>query len=191
MNTILNIASGKLYPLDLPETYFLINNDIMHYYHTTPDIIEEEWLDWIETLNKTYYCKTDIYEFMERTKIIFDKVCIYRFLEHVPMDKIIYFIYLISTITVKGSKIDIIVPNYKKLAEMLLNEKIDDTFNNNNILLTTELLNQPPDPHTSIWTVDRAYHFWEMEGRFKIENIESNYEFDGRDIYLRFWAERL
>ncbi len=191
MNTILNIAAGKELPLELPEPYFLINSDIMYYQNTQPDIIETEWGEWDDTSNKSYYCKTDIYEFMERTKISFNKICIYRFLEHVPIDKVCYFIYLLSTITNKGSLIDVIVPNYTMLAEMILNEKIDNNFDANNIILTTELLNQPPDPHTSIWTEERVKYFFELEKRFKVNSIDITYKFDGRDIYLRFIAERL
>jgi len=191
MNIILNIAAGKELPLELPEPYFLINSDIMYYQNTQPDVIEKELAEWNGTLNKSYYCKTDIYEFMERTKISFDKICIYRFLEHVLMDKVCYFIYLLSTITNKGSLIDVIVPNYTMLAEMILNEKIDNNFDANNIILTTELLNQPPDPHTSVWTMERAKYFFELEKRFKITSIDQSFEFDGRNIYLRFQAERI
>jgi len=193
MNTILNIAAGKELPLTLPKPYFLINSDIMYYHNSHPVIIEKEWADWTKTIDKTYYCKTDIYEFMERTKISFNKICIYRFLEHVPMDKVCYFIYLLSTITNKGSVIDIIVPNYTILAEMILNEKIDNNFHANNIILTTELLNQPPDPHTSIWTVERAKYFFELEKRFEVleKEIDRRFKFDGRDIYMRFFARRI
>ena len=193
MNTLLNIASGKILPLNLPERYFLVNADIMYYYTSPPDIIEKDWVSWTKDLNISHYSNSDIYEFMERTKMIFDMVYIYRFLEHVPMDKIEYFIYLLSTITKKGSVIDIIVPDYKKLAQMILDEKIDENFPGNNIILTTELLNQPPDPHCSIWTIDRTKYFWELEKRFSVieESMQRNFEFDGRDIYLRFFVERV
>jgi hypothetical protein len=191
MNTILNIASGKIIPTGLPDPYFLVNVDTMYYYSHNVEDIEQEWLDWIQTINRVYYCKENIYEFMERSKIIFDEVYIYRFLEHVPMDKILYFIYLVSTLTSKNSLIDIIVPNYKTLARMILDEKIDNTFESNNITLTTELLNQPPDPHASVWTLDRAKYFWELEKRFVVFNYEEDFNFDGRDIYLRFQARRV
>ncbi len=192
MNTILNIAAGKVTPIDLPENYFLINTDTMYYHNTTPDIIEKNWIDWKKSGKKIYYCNSDIYEFMERTKIIFDKICIYRFLEHVPMDKLIYFIYLISTITTKNSTIDVIVPNYETLATMILqDDPTDKDFEAHNILLTTELLNQPPDPHASIWTPDRMTYFWELEDRFKVKEINNNFDFDGRDIYIRAIMERI
>jgi len=193
MNTILNIAAGKQLPLNLPKIYFLINTDIMYYHSTLPDIIEKEWLEWDKSINKLHYCKSDIYEFMERTKIFFNNVCIYRFLEHVSLDKLTYFIYLISTITTKNSKIDVIVPNYETLAKMIISKDFpgDKDFEEHNILLTTELLNQPPDPHATIWTPDRMKYFWELEGRFKLIDINNNFDFDGRDIYIRAIIERL
>ena len=64
-------------------------------------------------------------------------------------------------------------------------------FEEHNILVTTELLNEPSCPHASIWTVDRAYHFFEMEGRFKVDNVIPNFKFENRDIYLRFQARRI
>ncbi len=193
MNTILNIAAGKQLPLDLPKNYFLINTDTMYYDSTSPDIIEKEWVEWDKSINKLCYCKSDIYKFMERTKIIFDNVYIYRFLEHVPMDKLSYFIYLISTITTKNSKVDVIVPNYETLAEMILKEDFpyDKGFEAHNILLTTELLNQPSDPHATVWTPDRMTYFWELEDRFKLLDINNNFDFDGRDIYIRAIMERI
>lgn len=196
MYTILNIAAGKLSPVDLPKPYFLINTDTMYYQSSPPHEIENDWLESkvvrdVNRSNTTYYSAIDIFKFMERTKILFDNVCIYRFLEHITMDKLQYFIYLVSTITFKGSKIDIIVPNYKTLATMILQERItDNNFEANNILLTTELLNQPPDPHATIWTLERMKYFWELEGRFKIISMDPEYEFDGRNIYIRTLIER-
>ena len=126
----------------------------------------------------------------------FDRITIYRFLEHVPMDKVPYFIYLLSTVTKPGAEIDVIVPNYNTLAHMILSEQANIAndvmdFEANNILLTTELLNEPSCPHASIWTEYRAQRFFRLEGRFTITEVDENFEFDGRDIYLRFKAERI
>jgi len=139
-----------------------------------------------------YYCKEDAFEFMERTSLIFDRLCAYRFLEHVPMDRVLYFIYLLSTVVKKGGLVDIIVPNYMTLADMILNENVNDSeFEAHNIILTTELVNEPGCPHASIWTKDRAIKFFQLEGRFNVKEIDENFVFDGRDIYLRILAERI
>lgn len=192
VHTMLNIAAGKFPPLDMPNRFHLINLDTMYYQANTPEQVEINYMNWRRSENTIQYCNVDAYEFMERTKITFDHVCIYRFLEHVPMDKLLYFIYLLSCVTEKGGEIDIIVPNYEILATMILGENTKSPkFESDNVLLTTELLNEPSCPHASIWTVDRAHHFFEFEKRFKIIDYVSHYDYDGRNIYLRFWAERL
>ncbi len=191
---ILNIAAGKLQPLDLEEKrgFFLVNLDPMYYTYSSEEMIEDHYSSPRSLATITHYCNADAYEFMERTKIIFDRVCIYRFLEHVPMDKVLYFIYLVSTVTTKNSEVDIIVPNYNFLAGMILHEDVySSRFEQDNVLVTTELLNEPSCPHASIWTAERAKYFWEYEGRFKVKFIQPSFNFDGREIYLRFKARRL
>jgi len=122
---------------------------------------------------------------------------LYRFLEHVSFTQVEYFIYLISTILKPGGIVDVIVPNYTTLAEMILNEEGifegDPAINltAHNIILTTELLNEPSCPHASIWTPARMTYFWELEKRFKISSQEPVFEFDGRDIYMRSTMERI
>lgn len=189
---ILNIAAGKIMPLDLPEDYFLVNLDTAYYNTTKPGIIEKEWDNWLFNTQKIIYCNANAYPFMERIAITFDRVCIYRFLEHIPFDKVLYFIYLVSTITQPDGEVDVIVPNYRVLAEKLFNEDNigSPDFEKHNVLLTTELLNEPSCPHASIWTPARAVYFWELEGRFKVTLHETRFKFDGRDIYFRFTARR-
>jgi hypothetical protein len=140
--------------------------------------------------------KSDVNEFMERTRLKFNRVCIYRFLEHVSFTDVLYFIYLVSTVTEKGALVDVIVPDYTILAELLLAEdnyrdNDDFDFEAHNIILTTEMLNEPSCPHASIWTESRARYFWTLEKRFRIVNVVRGFKFDGREIYLRFVAERL
>jgi hypothetical protein len=190
--TILNIAAGKFPPLELPEYYYILNLDTMYYQANTPEQVEENYFKSRVYEKSVEYCNADAYEFMERTKMKFDKVCIYRFLEHVPMDRLLYFIYLVSCVTKKGAEVDVIVPNYAVLAEMLLREHTTHpNFEKQNVELTTELLNEPSCPHASIWTVDRAKYFWEFEGRFKVKVIVPNFTYDGREIYMRFKVQRV
>ena len=192
--TILNIAAGKFEPIGMvqDDPVFLVNLDTMYYQQTDAAIIEKQYDEWTQTRDRILYCAEDAVTFMERTRMMFDKICIYRFLEHVSFTQIQYFIYLLSTITVEGSWVDIIVPNYETLARLILDEyPLDGNFEADNILLTTELLNEPSCPHASIWTPARARHFMSLEGRFRVEDVIENYEFDGRNIYMRFWAERI
>jgi len=200
MKTILNIAAGKLLPLELSRDCFLINLDTMYYNATTAENIESHYrfrLRDIEKENKVneyeeFKCKEDAFKFLERTSIIFDQITAYRFLEHVEKDKILYFIYLMSTALKINGSVDIIVPNYAALASMILSEIPGGAnWESHDILLTTELLNFPGDPHASIWTEKRLMYFFELEGRFKTVSIIPDYEFDGRIIYLRYQAKRV
>ena len=197
---VLNVAGGKEKPIfDTPfdqiRSKFILNVDSSYFSKTTPEEVEIEIQNWDKRSNKTMFLSMNIFEFLERTTIKFDHVSIYRFLEHVSFTNVLYFIYLISTITKKGSAVDVIVPNYKILASMILNEDKyhqlkDFNFEQWNIQLTTELLNEPSCPHASIWTDTRAKYFWELENRFKVDKINPAYIFDGREIYLRFKANR-
>jgi len=192
---ILNLAAGKLQPLDLPDFYYLIQLDTMYYTHSSVDKIEMGAVEWAKLPRNTimHNCSEDAFKFMENTFLKFDRVCAYRFLEHVSFTSVEYFIYLISTCLEIGGQADIIVPDYYKLANLLLADNVrDHEFHSKNITLTTELLNEPSCPHASIWTRDRLqYFFCDLEKRFKTIKIERDFEFDGRDLYLRGQFERV
>jgi hypothetical protein len=208
---VLNLAGGKFEHLPITDAEktkliptFEINVDTGHYADTKGGAIESHirsWEDDKDRISTMRYLKEDAFTFMERTILKFDRVAIYRFLEHVSFTSVLYFIYLVSTVAKKGALIDIIVPNYETLAEMLIQEEdiyrmeedgdVYDKFENWNIQLTTELLNEPSCPHASIWTPFRAKLFWQLEQRFRIDDIDSAFEFDGRNVYMRVIAERL
>jgi len=191
-SVILNIAAGKFRPLKNKPNSFLINLDTM-YYKTTPESeIEQAYESWSKSKDISFSSNEDAFTFMERTKINFSDICLYRFLEHVDKDRVLYFIYLLSTCMDIGGMVDVIVPNYKILAQRILDEDVCDfNFPADDITTTFELLNEPNCPHASIWTADRASHFFSLEGRFEVSNIEENFEFDGRNLYLRFQAKRI
>jgi len=201
---ILNIAAGKFNPLITPdmnwlEPNYVLNIDTSYFDKTDPEEIEGDMQEWESDgspLSKYAYLNIDVFEFMERCRMKFGAVSIYRFLEHVSFTQVEYFIYLVSTVIEKGGIVDVIVPNYRILAEMIINEENyynvqDFDFHPWNILLTTELLNEPSCPHASIWTVERMKKFWELEGRFKVKTQQPAFKFDGRDIYLRSLIERI
>lgn len=192
---ILNLAAGKLLPLDLPTppNYCLVQLDTMYYLYDHPDVIESELSKYVPVRTKMIHSSEDAFTFMERTKIQFDRICAYRFLEHIPRDKVLYFIYLISTCLKIDGTVDIIVPDYTELARRLLeDDPTDPKFESKDILLTTELLNDPSCPHASIWTESRLIHFFcQVEGRFAMIDCKENYNFDGRDIYIRARFRRI
>jgi hypothetical protein len=195
---ILNLGAGKIKPiLDYTKDSFLttVNLDTNYFSAATPEEIE----DYIENKmpiqverQDELYCNCDVFEFMEKFRPQFDRVCAYRFLEHISFTQILYFIYLVSTCIRNGGLVDIIVPNYETLAKMLLNESTrSPDFESENILLTTELLNEPSCPHASIWTPERAEYFWQLEKRFVVYDMLPEFEFDGRNIYMRFIMKRV
>ena len=196
---VLNIAAGKFDALEdfvdrRNDNFFQVNVDTSYFSSTQVLDIEQHYDNWGGYDNIKYYCNMDIFMFLERTRMKFDKIVIYRFLEHVSFTNIMYFIYLVSSVMEESGKVDIIVPNYNTLADMILNESVSSPdFEKDNILLTTELLNEPSCPHASIWTPERATYFWEFEGRFEVkpETVDPHFVFDGRNIYLRFQAERI
>jgi predicted SAM-dependent methyltransferase len=195
-STILNIAAGKFKPLDIGNVSrtFLVNLDTMYYNKSTPEHVEATYENWKSHLiedNNVLMCGEDAFRFMERTSIKFDRITCYRFLEHVKKTDVLYFIYLMSTCLKIGGEIDIIVPDYKALAKMILDEQPGvKEWEAHDIVLTYELLNDPSDPHASIWTADRLKYFFTLEGRFTPFKCQESYLFDGRDIYIRFQALR-
>lgn len=197
MKNVLNICGGNIKPLeDLfpPNIHQLLvrtlHVDKCYFSDIKPSTIESQFYNHKGNM----YLNHEIFNFLENTILNFDIVSIYRFLEHVSFTNVLYFIYLVSRIVKKDGIVDVIVPDYKKLAEMLLNEPLpstDKNFEANNILLTTELLNEPSNPHASIWTGPRLKYFWELEGRFEGIQLYTPFNFDGRDIYLRAQFRRL
>jgi len=195
---ILNIAAGNLPVLnDLDrkfDKYFMISNDISYFNGSDPEDIEGENFKWDEKRDYDIHMIStmDIFEFLSRTLITFDRICVYRFLEHVKRVDVLYFIYLLSRVTRKDAIIDIIVPNYKTLAHRILGEDVyDKDFEKVDILTTTEVLNEKEDPHCSIWTKDRIERFFTLEDRFAIDDIKESFEYDGRDIYIRTLLRRI
>lgn len=194
---ILNLGAGKLLPLELKNPYFLINIDTGYFTGerladlrdmVTRWSIEDEPRD----KSRIIYLDDDVFKVLNGINFQVDKIVAYRFLEHIPESDVLSAIYQMSTALKIGGILDIIVPNYKILANMLLNEKVlDIDFLKHNITLTYELLNEPSCPHASIWTKERANFFFTYEGRFRLMHLDENFEFDGRDIYLRFIAERI
>ena len=192
---ILNIAAGKIFPEEVPENFFLVNLDKMYYTQTNPELLEVEYYTWLKGGRKgrrICYINQDCFTFLTRSTIQFDRIVIYRFLEHVKRTDVLYFIYLLSTSIIPGGKVEVIVPDYKLLAERILREDVTHKdFDKEDIITTTELLNEPDCPHASIWTESRSIYFFEYEERFLVRESWTPYSFDGRNIYLKFIAERV
>jgi len=200
MYKVLNLGAGKFLPMVDEELIqqlklLVINIDQGYYKNFTPSEIEQNIAAFEQAsdeFTKKIYCNEDAFTFMERTIFTYNRISIYRFLEHIPLEKLLYFIYLMSTCLETNGIVDVIVPNYKILANMILNEDVTDSqFPAHDILLTTELLNEPSCPHASIWTIERAKYYFGLENRFEIIEHDERFHFDGRDIYLHFKAKKI
>lgn len=203
--SFLNIGAGRVIPSDLMDSdnYFLVNLDPNYEDERSTNIIEieKEHDNWMQAKekevedlfgSKTFYCNYGWKEFIPSYFRSFDNIYISRYLEHVPMVDVPFFIYMISTIALECGVVEGIVPNYKILAERILNENpFDVGFEKENILTTTEVVNEPYDPHASIWTPDRIKYFFELEGRFKVSKIIPQMEFEDRNIYSWFSAIKI
>jgi hypothetical protein len=196
MTTVLNLGAGKdeMEYNDVP--IFAVSVDKSFYIASNPKDVEHNYIGFKNGAvfkRQHYRIDEDIFTFLERTIMKFDRVRIFRFLEHVPFTRVNYFFYLLASVMRKGSIANIAVPDYKILAQMILDEDVNDRdFEKHNITVTTELLNEPYDPHASIWTKERAKYYGEFEGRFKFRLGEPDHiNIDGRDLYLHFCLERL
>jgi len=203
--SVLNVAAGKIKPIydqavkdklgqQNIQDIFLVNVDHKFFNITPIPEVENIHLNWFGGESKSYNCVCDIYKFLEMYSYKFDLVTIYRFLEHIPLSRLLYFIYCLSTVVKPGGIVDCIVPDASILARRIINEIVYSlNFQSEDIITTTELVNEPPDSHASIWTKLRAKYYFELEGRFEVITNDAicNYNFDGRDIYLRFFAKRL
>ena len=198
--SILNIGSGKLRNVKeiknyINDDYFIIHLDYNYLNGYTSSYAENEHKIWLENNSnskKEINVKCDIFEFLEKYIITFNVITFFRFFEHICRDKLLYFIYLLSTITEKDAVIDLVCPDFQILAKMILEEKPlkNPDFDKNDIIISTELFNEPDDPHLNITTPDRIIRLFEYEGRFKNEYTISPYFFDGRKIYFRSIIKR-
>ena len=178
--------------LFLDKTYFIPpsnREEAIYKFESYVNLVEgdtHEGVSYHPLPEEHFYSNCDATEFMQRTKEKFDIVILNRVLEHIPRTMVLYFIYLLSTITKpEQGIISVIVPDYKLLTNMLLNEDVSSpNFDKHDILVTSELLNEISDPHASIWTAERLEHFFTYEDRFKVTNINRFFKFDKRDIYI-------
>ena len=195
---ILNIAAGNILPtwLNEFENYYIINVDTFYFPEiafTAGEAYKDYYLSRKSVEAKIIHVNHDIYDFLWRWTQPFDIIAIYRFLEHVPRTKVLEFIYQLSRVSRPGTTvIDIIVPDYQVIADRILKENVwDPSFPAEDIITSTELLNEPDSPHQSIWTKDRMEYFWGLEERFKVVEQVTPFPFDGRITHLRSEIHRI
>lgn len=201
--SILNIGAGKKDSISEHFNYtsdmdcFMVDIDKSYFDSQCPIHIESTHSKWLSNkdLKNRLIClnsNLDIFEFLERYKYKFSVITMYRFFEHISRDKLLYFIYLLSTSIEVGGIVDVICPDYQLLAQHILNEDpYDEDFEKHDIVVSTELFNEVSDPHQNITTPDRLKKLFEFEGRFKLDEEFKPYLFDGRRIYFRSLFKRI
>jgi hypothetical protein len=144
-------------------------------------------------INRVLYYNSDIFEFLEKYPKKFYKIELYRVLEHIPRDKVMYLIYLMADVLKEGGIVDVICPDYKKLAQMILDPlpSNSEDYEKKEILLYTELFNEPSDPHCFITTQQRLMRVFTLENRFKTISCNDLTYFENRDIYFQMKFKRL
>ncbi len=67
---ILNVASGKVLPLDLPPLYFLVNVDLRYYEcFSNPEHVELTYSEWDKSKSIMLNLTEDILSFLDKTTI--------------------------------------------------------------------------------------------------------------------------
>jgi hypothetical protein len=196
---ILNLGAGKMeIPLGMSE--FRVHVD--RCYENLPEKIHNLesiciYQDMVEKkkvkANRILYYAGDIFEFLEKYPKKFDEIELYRVLEHIPRDKVLYFIYLMADILKDHGIIEVVCPDYKKLAQMILNDLPTDAtkYEQQEIVLYTELFNEPNDPHCFITTHERLERVFTLENRFKILDGDQPVSFENRTIYFQMKFQRI
>lgn len=189
IRTILNLASGSIQPklpeiledkLDVRFTVYVDKS-----YPTTLDYFEVHSLMNESSISDgKIYVGDDVWTFLEKFIDQFDIIACHRFLEHVPVDKLLTFIYLMRSKVKTGGYCDIIVPNWNDLRQIDIDSE-DELMTKNYLTVVYELCNFPGDPHASVFTPKKLKKFFELEGGWKHLETKTNYNFAGRNIYFR------
>ncbi len=178
---ILTIGSGrdwKKYDDIYAPTSELMHVDAMYKYETSEGsshMIGEDIIQYLENNNSLSY------------NIIHGQ----RIFEHIAVDKLQYLLYLLYCSAAPDATLHITVPDFEKVLETLKSlDPFSQTaiqFNKQLIQVSTELFNEPNDPHKSPWTKKLAKYYVELEDYWKVTSIKE-VSLDGRDWYMQINA---
>lgn len=187
IHSILDLAGGSIFPefpeilRDVIDTRVIVHIDKSY---STP----VDYTDLANLLESRQlvdlYTKDDVWNFLQNFIRQFDMISCYRFLEHVPVDKVLTFIYLMRTKVKTGGYCDVIVPNWNDLRQIDIDAE-DELMTKDYLTVVYELCNFPGDPHASVFTPKKLKKFFELEGGWEHIKTYEKYNFAGRDIYFR------
>jgi len=152
--------------------------------------------------NGLLICNMNLYDFMDSFPFRFDKIIGNRIFEHqeyVGNESVGRLLEACNKLLEDDGTLEIIVPNAKKLAQMVLdfeNLPLDDCslqyaeIANNALVINTEFTNGKFDPHASIWSPALAKYMIESEGIWHIKSITDIDNYAGRSIYMKIIATK-
>jgi len=143
-------------------------------------------------------CKSDVFDFVEGFPFKFNYIYAERIFEHMEYvgGEIGRLLEGINRASFPDATLEIIVPNAILLSEMIIDYEKNapnDTIVrqiNSKLLINTECVNCKADCHASVWTPRLAKEYIESEGTWKIESMEPEMEFAGRDIYMKIVCKK-
>jgi hypothetical protein len=149
--------------------------------------------------SKQYLHQSNIFDFIDSFPYKFDIVFAERIFEHMDYvnGEIGRLLEGINVLTYKSAKLSIVVPNAILISEILCDiEKNHAKMGyvetlNKMLIVNTENHNFRHDPHCSSWTPTTAKFYIESEGTWKIDSIEEQIKFAGRDIYMRILCSKV
>jgi hypothetical protein len=201
--SVLNLGSGKIHDiktlLNDCSNEFIVFVDRCYkdgIHHTLKEIEEAHLQFMLDPLNNSniMYFAEDIFEFIDSYKYQFDCVVANRVAEHFFFDsgEIGRFLDACNQITTDQGELNIIVPNAKKLSELLLDfeknyEKISSQeVDRIKLLVNSEFTNTKCDPHGSVWSPNLARSYIMAEGgTWFIHDISDVEYYRGRNIYMK------
>jgi len=193
----LNLGSGKVDFKRYEEYMTTVHVDQSYKNVTSMETIVNEFTT-IFVEPRQYLHQSNIFDFIDSFPYKFDAVFAERIFEHMDYigGEIGRLLEGINVLTNKDAELTIVVPNAILLSKMLIEYEnrglpgnhINDL--NVKLIINTEFCNFRADPHVSVWTPKLAYEYIESEGTWKIDEIEEQIKFAGRDIYMRIHCHK-
>jgi len=137
---------------------------------------------------------TDVFEFLtlysnRDIKFIYSS----RMFEHLQEKDIFYLLYLLYSVSKKNAFLRIIVPDFLEVLEELEKLSVEDCsvkeFREKLTSVTTEIFNEPSDPHKSVWTTQLAEYYITTEKYWDLLTVKHT-TVDNRSWYLDITAKR-
>lgn len=157
--------------------------------------VDKLYGDYTKYLKHSLLSPKDIFEFLEKySEKDICEIYAQRIFEHIPIDRIHYLLYLLYSVSKPGATLFITVPDFEKVMQkvtlMDAEKQTAQQFSRDLICVTTEMFNEPSDPHRSVWTPNLAKYYIELEKYWKISQIQY-VSLDGRDWYMQIEAHKI